>query len=232
MNNDFNDETPYYRSPPPETPYLRAKQVWDERLSNFALGADLWRKIALMSMLLVVLLLLLLLLSLSWHKPKLYIAEVASSGQVLNVKMLAQEYQPTVAEEEYFIVQFIKLVQGVPLDPVAARNNWRAAYNFLSQRGAELLTQYFNKNSPLAVLGKKTVTIQINNINPISKNSYEVDWVEQSVGQNGQLISQRSMSGVFTLMVQTPKTQGAILQNPLGIYIVDFHMSPKLEATN
>ena len=232
MTTEFNGETPNYRSPAPETPYLRAKQVWDDRLSSFATGADLWRKIALGGIALAIFLLILLLISLSWHKPQMYIAEVSEQGQVLNVKLLAENYQPTEAQEEYFITEFIKLVRGIPLDPVAARNNWLNAYSFLNNRGAQLLNRYFQDNNPQNALSKKTVTVSITDINPLSKNSYEVDWTEQSVGQNGQIISQQAMSGTFTVIVQTPKTKEAMLQNPLGIYIVDFHISPRNNVTS
>lgn len=228
MKNQFNQETPSYKTPAPETPYVRAKQVWDERLSSFALSADHWRKIAMISLVLVVLLLILLFISLSWHKPSLYIAEVSKEGQVMNVKMLSESYQPTEAQEEYFITQFIKLVRGVPLDPVAAKNNWLQAYNFLSDRGAQELNRFFQQNNPLPNLSKRTVTVNITDINPLSKNSYEVDWTEESIDQNGQIIGQQNMSGTFTIVVQPPKTKQEMLQNPLGIYIVDFHISPKV----
>jgi len=224
----FNQETPNYTSPPAETPYLRAKQQWDDRMAVFALSADLWRKIAIVSIGFTFLLLILLLVSLSWHKPSLYVAEVGQDGQVVNVKLLAENYQPTEAQEEYFIVQFIKLIRQVPLDPVAAKNNWLMAYNFLSNRGAQVLNQFFQKNNPLSELSKKTVTVNITSINPLSKNSFQVEWTEQSVDQNGQVIGQQNMSGTFTIKIDAPKTKEQMLLNPLGIYIIDFHISPRL----
>ncbi|MCD6048376.1 MAG: hypothetical protein K0S08_2023 [Gammaproteobacteria bacterium] len=228
MTNEFNQETPTYKTAAPETPYLRARQVWDERIASFALGADQWRKIAFGSILLAFLLLILLFVSLSWHKPSLYVAEVSSGGQVMNVKLLQGSYQPTQAQEEYFITQFIKLVRQVPLDPVAAKNNWLTAYNFLTSRGSTVLNQFFQKNNPLQALSKKTVTVNITDVNPISNNTYQVDWTEESVDQRGQVIGQEKMSGVFTVVVQAPKTEQEILQNPLGIYITDFHISPRV----
>jgi type IV secretory pathway TrbF-like protein len=226
----FDRETPGYTTPAVETPYVKAKQAWDNRLAVFAMGANQWRKIALASMGLAVVLLILLLISLSWHKPNLYIAEVTHEGQVVNVKLLAQAYQPNEAQEEYLITQFIKLVRSVPLDPVAAKNNWLDAYNFLSDRGAQELNQFFQKNNPLADLSKKTVTVTITDINPLSKNSYQVDWTEQSIDQNGQIIGQQDMSGVFTIEIEAPKTKQQMLLNPLGIYIIDFHMSAKMNT--
>lgn len=230
MGHQFEHETPNYHTPSAETPYMRAKQVWDQRLSGFALAASHWRTLALVSMAVTCLLLILLLISLSWHKPSLYVAEVSRNGEVVNVKLLAQAYQPTQAQEEYFITQYIKLIRNIPLDPVAAKNNWLAAYNFLTDRGAQELNTFFQKNNPLSELSKKTVTITITDINPLSKNSYEVDWTEQSIDQNGQILGQQAMSGVFTIVIQAPKTKQQMLENPLGIYIIDFHISPKVNV--
>lgn len=211
-----------------ETSYIRAKQVWDKRLGRFAISADIWRKLCIACLGLVVLLLILLFLSFSWHKPKLYIAEVNASGQVLNVQLLAQQYKPNQAQEEYFITQFIQLVRNLPLDPVAAKNNWLSAYGFLSERGAEELNQFFKDNNPLANLSKKTVTVTINDINPLSNTSYQVDWSEQAIDQNGQIVGEIAMSGIFSIMIKQPDNKEEMLKNPLGIYIIDFHMSPKL----
>jgi type IV secretion system protein VirB5 len=226
--NTFNQETPKYPSGAAQTPYLRAKKIWDERTATFASGAELWRKIALASIGFCLALFILLLISLSWHKPDLYVAEVSQSGQVMNVKLLSQNYSPTEAQEEYFIVQFIKLIRQIPLDPVAAKNNWLSAYNFLTNRGAKILNQFFQQNNPLTALNKKTVTVTITDINPISKNTFQVDWIEESVDQNGQMLGQQGMSGIFTITLQAPTTKEEMLRNPLGIYLTDFHISPRV----
>lgn len=231
-DSNFAGEVSYYRTPPAETPYKRAKQIWDRRLGRYATSADIWRKIALICMMLIILLFILLLLSFSWHKPKLFVAEVSAAGQVMNVQLLAMKYQPTQAQEEYFISQFVELVRSLPLDPVAAKNNWLKAYAFLSDRGAHQLNQLFKDNNPLPDLSKKTITVSITDINPLGKNTYHIDWDEQAVDQNGHIVEQRQMSGLFTVMIKQPTNEDEMLSNPLGIYIIDFHISPRLSATS
>lgn len=210
------------------TPYSRAKQIWDQRTELFALSAHHWRNIALLSIAFAIFMLIALIISLLIYKPKLYVAEVSPEGQVLNVKLMKENYQADEAQEEYFIVQFIKLVRGLPLDPVAAKSNWLNAYALLSDRGSQILNHYFEKNNPLTDLGKKSITININDISQLSKNSYHVDWTEENVDQNGQVASQQEMNGVFTVVIQQPDNKKDILQNPLGIYITDFNISHRL----
>lgn len=228
--NRFNQQHLGQKTPPVETPYHRAQQVWDQRLGVFALHANAWRRIAIVCFTLLTVLVILLAMSLSWHKPSLYIAEVTKEGRVLNVNMVSHEYRPTQAQEEYFITQFIQLVRGLPLDPVAAKNNWLTAYNFLSDRGAKQLNEFFREHNPLPKLSKETVTVTINDINPVSQHVFQVDWTEESVNQSGQITGQKQMSGVFTIVVHPPKSKEEMLKNPLGIYIVDFNISPAVRS--
>jgi type IV secretion system protein VirB5 len=159
------------------------------------------------------------------HKDKIYVAEVTKGGRVVNVAPLLVSYQPSEAQKEYFVANFIDLVQSLTLDPVAVKQNWLKAYNFLSNQGAERLNTYFRKNNPSALLGKKTITVQIVDINPVSKETMHVRWVETITNTNGQEEGKKDYSGVFTIVIKQPTTRGEILRNPLGIYIVDFNIS-------
>lgn len=227
MKQPFSTETPDYHADAPLTSYQRAKQEWDDRIGGARVQAKNWRFMALLSMIVSLILLVMLIISLSLDHTVVYVAQVGPGGRVVNVAPLEKSYTPTSAEKEYFLGQFIQLIRSIPLDPVVAKRNWVSAYQFLSARGAQQLNTIMRENNPLKVLGDKTVTVNISDINPISENSYHVDWTEKTIDSSGKLDSTISYSGTFTIMVQPPKTQTAILQNPLGIYIVDFHISTR-----
>jgi type IV secretion system protein TrbF len=227
MKNPFKKEPANFQSAPPITPYQLAKQEWDDRIGSARVQARNWRFLAFVTLFLAIGLLAILLLTISGNKPKLFVAEVSSNGRVVDVMQLQTRYQPTVAQEEYFLAHFVNLIRGLPLDPVVAKKNWLEAYNFLSARGAERLSAYFRQNNPVELLGKKTVTITITTVNPISDKSFAIEWSENTVNLNGQNEGQKNYSGVFTIVIKQPTTQREILQNPLGILIVDFSFSPR-----
>jgi type IV secretion system protein TrbF len=227
MKNVFKKETPNYSSERAETPYQRAKKEWDDRLGGVNAQSANWRFVAVLSLLVSFVLLILLIISLSMGKDRVFVAQVAKTGRVVNVASLQTQYRPTVAQEEYFIAHFIKLIRELPLDPVVAKRNWLNAYSFLTQSSSEKLNQYLRKDNPLKYLGKKTVTVQIDSINPISDKSFQVEWTEVSIGSDGQAEGKQTISGVFTIVVHQPTSQQAILKNPLGIYIVDFNFSSR-----
>ncbi|MFA6409685.1 MAG: conjugal transfer protein TrbF [Gammaproteobacteria bacterium] len=210
------------------TPYQRAKQEWDRRVGDVRVQANNWRLIALVSLLAVFLLVIALVISISQNRTKIFVAEVSKEGRVMNVLPLRTAYQPTLAEKEYFIANFLRLTHSLPLDPVVAKQNWLNAYQFLTERGAGLLNEYFRQNNPVNLIGKQTITVEITDINPISANTFSLRWTENTVDNNGQSLGQKNVSGVFTIVIKAPQTQAEILSNPLGIYITDFHISERV----
>jgi type IV secretion system protein VirB5 len=229
MTQPFNTETKNYASKrPAETPYQRVKKIWDQRLGSSLIQAKNWRLIAFINGLVALILLLLLIgVIATSHRNRVFIAEVTGSGQIRNVALLQTTYQPSSAQKEYFVTQFIEMIRSVPLDPVAAKKEWTNAYDFLTQRAAKKLNQQWQKNNPIDLLGKQTVTVTIKSIDPISKNTFNVTWNETKVSSDGLNPLTTSYSGVFTTALIQPTLQQQIIKNPLGIYIVDFNFSPQ-----
>lgn len=227
MKKPFDQETPTYRSPLSETPYLRARKEWDDRIGDARVSARNWRFMALLSSLISIILLVMLVISLSLDQVKVYVAEVTRAGRVVNIAPLTTKYRPTQAQTEYFIAHFVQLIRQLPLDPVVAKKNWLLAYRFLTERSSQQLNHYFSQNNPITQLGKQTVAIKINDINVASSQSYHLDWTETTFGVSGQVEKQQNFSGMFTIVYHQPTTQPEIYQNPLGIYIVDFQISPQ-----
>lgn len=225
MKNPFKEEVLNYKGDEPTSPYQRAQQEWDMRIGSSRVQARNWRICALISLLVSVALAWGLVFVLTSHKEKIFIAEVTKEGRVVNVSRLAVKYQPNEAQKEYFIIHFIELIRTLTLDPVAVKQNWINAYNFLSNRGAERFNKYFKESNLVALLGKKTITVQITDINPVTPATMNVRWTETTVNTNGQEESKKNYSGVFTIALKQPTTRAEILRNPLGIYIVDFNIS-------
>ena len=231
MTKPFNTNMENYASKQvAQTPYQRAKQAWDARLGSLLNQAKNWRLMAVINGIVSLILLILLISTLITTRHKqLFIAEVASTGQVKNIALLKTPYEPTIAQKEYFISQFVKMVRGVPLDPVAAKKEWTSAYHFLSQHAAGKLNQQWRENNPMTVLGKQTTTVDIQSIEPITNDTFNLTWKETTVPINSTNALTKIYNGVFTIRVIQPKSQEQIMKNPLGIYIADFNFSAQQE---
>jgi type IV secretory pathway TrbF-like protein len=227
MKNPFKKEVANYQTQEPTTPYQQAQQEWDARVGTATVQAKNWRIIAFFSLLISILLLASLIIALISRKDKLYIAEVTKEGRVVNVAPLLVTYRPSEAQKEYFVSHFIELIDSMTLDPVAVKRNWLHAYDFLTSSGAQRLNTYFKQNNPTAILGKKTVTVEIVDVNPVSEATIHVDWNKEVVNTDGQSEGKKNYSGVFTITTKQPTTREEMLRNPLGIYLVDFNISAK-----
>lgn len=227
MKNPFKKEAAEFQAEMPTTPYQRAQQEWDDRIGSARTQAKSWRILAILSLATTVLLLIALIILLQTRQDRLFVAQVTDGGRVVNVAPLMTQYHPTIAQEEYFITNFIKLVRELPLDPVVAKTNWINAYNFLSQRGAERLNAYFKQDNPINNIGKITVTVKIIDINQVTSSTFHIGWTETMVDAQGKIQGSKDYAGMFTIGLRQPTNEKEILQNPLGIYIVDFSISTR-----
>lgn len=227
MANPFKEEKVSYKGEPQVTPYQAAQREWDDRIGSGVIQAKNWRIIAFLSTFISLVILGLLFYILALKKDKVFIAEVLADGRVVNVSSLQINYNPTVAQKEYFIFQFVENIRNLPLDPVVAKKNWLKAYDFLTTRASNKLNELFRQQNPVKILGKKTITVKINDINPISDSTFQVNWIETIVDVSGMEEANIQYSGVFTIVTKQPTTQEEILKNPLGIFIVDFNISTR-----
>ncbi len=209
------------------TPYQKAAQEWDMRLGDARVQAYHWRLIGLVSLGISILLLLCLLVLIAQKRKVVYVAEVSSQGRVISVKPLADTYNPSSAEYQYFIGHFIELTMSLPLDPVIVKQNWLQAYQLVSGHAERQFSDLANQLQPFANIGKLTQTVQVENIQQITPNSYSADWTQTSYDQQGKVAKTQSYSGVFTVSNSQPSTQQEILINPLGIHINYFTITDK-----
>lgn len=220
----------------PETPYERAQEAWSGVVGRPLAQARNWRLMAVISGSLTLLLAAANIMQLLQQKVVPMVIEVnRESGETALIgKPSSNVYRPGEPQIRFHLMQFIKYVRTVPVDPVVIKTNWMAAYKFLRPEAARALNLMTDQDqeSPLKKIGLETVTIQPLSILFVDgSKSYQARWTEQRFDKSGQLISQYTMTGLFTLEIEEPKTEEAILVNPLGIYVKSFQWSKDLGET-
>jgi type IV secretion system protein VirB5 len=117
----------------------------------------------------------------------------------------------------------------MPSDAVLARSNLENSYNFLTQRGASILNGIFTQNNPVSEFGKKTRSLHVDTVLPISKDTFQAEWSEIEYDMTGIRTSMQVLHGVFTVLYQEPNTEETVRKNPLGIYIDNFSWSVSMK---
>jgi type IV secretion system protein VirB5 len=225
MTTEFERSTPRFGGSAAETPYQRARQVWDERIGSARVQAASWRIAFFAVALLAALLGAAVVLLVQQSRVVPYIVEINPKGGVVGVAPAERPYEPNEAQLRYFLANFVELIGTIPIDPVVAKKNWLTAYGYVTENGARLLNTYATNADPFGRVGKQRVEILVRNALRESDRSFQLTWNETVFDPNGAIVSRRERTGLFSVVVLPPKTEEQILKNPLGIYIDNFSIS-------
>lgn len=215
----FGRSTVHYgQSPFPETPYQKAGQVWDERIGSARVQAKNWRLMALGCLALT----FATSGALVWRSLQStvtpYIVEVDETGAATAIAPATKAYEPQDAQIAHHLAGFISKVRGLSTDPVVVRENWLAAYEYVTAQAATTLSEYASANDPFADVGRKSRTVDVVSVVRVSDASFQARWIEKTY-ENGALIDAARFTGLFSIITQPPKTTAALRANPLGLYV-------------
>lgn len=219
----------YGRTPPPETPYVRAGQVWDERIGSARVQARNWRLVALASLALAGG----TSAGLVWQSAQSrlipYVVEVDRLGEARAVNEAVTDYRPTDPQVAWHLARFISNVRGSSLDPVLVRRGWLEAYEFTTQRGAQFLGDYARANDPFSRIGERTVSVQVTSVVRASDRSFQVKWTE-TVFERGVQAGASRWTAILTIVTKAPANADVLRKNPLGIYVDAINWSRELDS--
>ena len=217
----------YGDTPAPVTPFQKAAQRWDERIGSARIQARNWRLLAFGSLMLSLALAVVLIFAGGVGRVVPYIVEIGPNGEARAAGPAGTAYSPTDAQIAFHLARFVENVRSLSIDPIVVRQNWLAAYDFVSDRAAVTLSEYARQRDPFSRIGSETITVQIVSVVRATENSYQVRWIERSY-EGGTVKDTRRMTGLFTIVVKTPTTPERIAKNPLGIYVHAFNWTPDL----
>jgi type IV secretion system protein VirB5 len=218
----------YGRTPEPETPYQRAGQLWDERIGSARVQARNWRLMAFGGLILSSG----LSCGLVWQSMQSrvipYVVEVDRLGQPLALAPADAGYHPTDPQIAWHLGRLIANIRSVSLDPVLMRQNWLAAYDFVSPRGRLFLDEYARASKPFDAIGEHTVAVQVTSVVRASTSSFQVKWIERRFDR-GALAATSRWTAILPVVVQPPRSADTLRKNPLGLYVDGLDWSRELE---
>ncbi|HEY0114590.1 MAG TPA: conjugal transfer protein TrbF [Allosphingosinicella sp.] len=219
----------YGRTPEPETPYQKAGQIWDERIGSARVQARNWRLMAYGGLLLSTGLSAGLLWQSMQSRVVPYVVEVDRLGEARAVSPAEAEYQPTDPQIAWHLARLIINVRSVSLDPVLMRQNWLAAYDFVTERGAHFLNEHARASDPFGQVGERTVSIQVTSVVRASDRSFQVKWTETEF-ERGSLVGTSRWTAILTIVLRPPSSAETLRDNPLGLYVDAIDWSRELDV--
>jgi type IV secretion system protein VirB5 len=221
--------THYGETPKPETPYLRAQAVWDERMGSARAQAANWRLAAFGALLVSCL----SVGGLIWQSSRSivtpYVVEIDETGAARAVGPAIETYMPSDAQIAHSLAEFIRDVRSVSIDPVVVRENWLRAYDYATDRGAMALNDYARDNDPFKDVGRRSVTVDVGSVVRATDTSFEIRWSEKTYA-SGQFEKQERFTAHLTIVMSPPRTAEALHKNPLGLYVHGVNWSKDLST--
>jgi len=217
----------YGRTLEPETPFQKAAQVWDERIGSARVQARNWRLIAFSSLFLAAGLACGLLWQAARGTVTPWVVEIDKLGQAQAVAPAIGDYQPTDPQIAWHLARFIANVRSMSADPVIVRQNWLAAYDFVTDKGAVALNDYARANDPFSKIGKIEVAVEISSVIRASSDSFRVAWIERRY-ENASLAATEHWTAILTIVINTPHNAEHLRKNPLGIFVNAINWSKEL----
>jgi type IV secretion system protein TrbF len=217
----------YARTPPPETPFHRASQVWDERIGSARVQARNWRLLAFGNLFLSSTLAGALIFQAARGTVTPWVVEIDKLGQAQAVSPAVADYLPTDPQIAWHLARFIENVRAIPADPVIVRQNWITAYDFVTDKGAVALNSYARANDPFTKVGKIQIAVEISSVIRASNDSFRVAWVERRY-ENGSLTASERWTAIVTVVLNTPHDAERLRKNPLGVFVHAINWSKEL----
>jgi type IV secretion system protein VirB5 len=212
-----------------ETPYLRARQEWDARMGSALAHARNWRLAALVSQGAVIVALVGLVVLGAQPKAVPHIIEVDRLGAAVDrgpVGLAARDYTPPDAVLKYHLRRFIEDTRSLSSDAAVLRKNWLDAYALVTPRAARMLsaTVQAPAQDPFQRAQDETVAVELLSAVRVSADTWQLDWRETTTDKSGARSGAPTVwRGMFHVLLLRPKTEEQMSQNPLGLYIDEFH---------
>lgn len=158
-----------------------------------------------------------------------YVIEVDEAG---NAKAINPAYQKNYEPKEEFLIyslkEFVRNFRWISLDPIVQNSLYTRAMNLLTEPMQEKLKEIsLEENLSNLIQEKYTRDVQINSAIKVAgtKNTYQIKWKEILYSSSGDILLNKTLVGIFTISIEQPKTLQELDRNPLGVYIVDFHIT-------
>jgi type IV secretion system protein VirB5 len=206
-----------------QTPYLRARQEWDERFGDQIKSRNNWRLAAFLS-LATALVCVTGMVAIGYRSNTVpYVVALDDVGRAVPVIPAKQVAVKDVRLQEAVVASWVTNLRTVIADAVAQRRLVDEVYAETGQNSpaSATITEFYSKNSPFDLLTKETVDASVESIVQQSPKTYEVAWTEVTRDLNGNLISSHRYRAFVSVVTQEVTDARQALINPLGLYVTN-----------
>ena len=214
----------------PDNPYLAARQEWTERYGSYIRAASAWRLVGVASLCLAFVTTAFALYQSTKVKLVPYIVEVDKLGSAVNAGFPAQIEYADSRVVRSTLAAFVTNFRSVTPDAVVQKQYIDRTYALLrtADPATEKVNNWFRSSSPFDKAKTATVAIEVNNVVPLSSQSFQIDWTEYERDRKGKEVATRRFRGIANVVLILPQDESVIRLNPIGLYLKDFDWTAQI----
>jgi type IV secretion system protein VirB5 len=218
------------RTDPGLSPYLAARQEWNERYGSYIAQAHAWRLTALIALVIAAIATGGLVLIASQAQVVPYVVKVDRLGTAIAVDRADRAERPDEAVIVAQLARWVAAVRSVYADAAAQRTLVKEGYAMINRRGDAFgaLNDHMRAHDPFERARTETVAVEVESVLPISGDSWRLEWREEVRGRDGARLSSSQHQATVTISFNPPRDEATLRINPSGLYINSFHWARRL----
>lgn len=209
-----------------KTPFERAQRIYEDRYGRLADAAARWRLVAWIALSLLALSVAGLIAVGLRSRVTPYIVEVDRHGYEV---LVAPAEEGAIADHRIIVAQlgrFVRDLRTVLVDEQAQRVliTRVMATVAANSNAAEKVMAFYKERAPLGVGTNTSVECEVTAVLPLSEKTWQVEWSEHRF-VSGTVVDTKSFKAIATIDIEPTRKMTEVMENPLGIYVVDFHVT-------
>ena len=203
-------------------PFLAGRTEAAERYGYLASNAAAWRRIAFGLLLCCVGCVAAVIHYSTSFTVVPYIVQVDSHGYEIAVRPAAAsaiDVRMVISR----VARYVHAMKTVYGDSVAQAELMQFVYNTTPENSpaARRYREYYAVNNPMIIGKTSKVIVTVISVLSLSENKWQAEWREDTM-TGGERGVTKQYRGIFDTAMETPTKMKEVLDNPLGIFIVDF----------
>jgi type IV secretion system protein VirB5 len=212
-----------------QNPYLGQRKYLDAH-ARYVLAARQWRWVAILALIIAAFSTTGLVVMGMQSQLVPYVVKVDRLGQPLAVGRADRAGKPDRTVIVAQLARWITAARSVWVDAGAQRGLIKEAYAMINAHADAygVLNGYMRSHDPFKRAKTETVIVDVQSVLPISKDSWRIEWREETRSRDGTPTASRDYQATVTLAFNPPRDEATIRLNPMGLYINSFNWAERL----
>lgn len=212
-----------------ESPFLKARQEWLDRMGDTIQAASTWRLVSFLALLACLCSLGLNIVQIQQAKIIPYIVEVDKLGAAVAVKPLQQSGEVPRQLIQAEIVNMIQHWRTVTADLELQKKMLGKLSAYVGGSAKVALREWFEVNNPYERAQKTLVSVEVSALPlPVSSDSWRVSWRETTRSHTGVTQDITAYEATVSVVVAPPRDEMQIMANPGGVIVTALSFGKQL----